>query len=120
MGSATGLHHDRAGRLLLKKRDQLAPAQLPLDLRLSSLVHAMDLEDGLRGIQANHGNAHRGRFPSLQVLTNPHDGTSMPPGPSTPSVGFSNFAEEFVAHGHLRILMLRQTAGPRNKHPICS
>src|SRR5271156_4857642 len=40
MGSATGLHHDRAGRLLLKKRDQLAPAQLPLDLRLSSLVHA--------------------------------------------------------------------------------
>src|SRR5271156_3139691 len=87
MGSATGLHHDRAGRLLLKKRDQLAPAQLPLDLRLSSLVHAMDLEDGLRGIQANHGNAHRGRFPSLQVLTNPHDGTSMPLGPSTPSAG---------------------------------
>jgi len=86
MGSATGLHHDRARLLLLKEEDQLTPAQLPLDLRLSSLVHAMDLEDGLGGIQTNHGNTHCGRLPSLQVFDNPHLGRSMPLTPSTPSV----------------------------------
>jgi hypothetical protein len=51
---------------------------------------------------------------------NPHRGTPMPLGPSTPSVGVSNFAEEYIAHGHFRILVLRQTTGSRNKYPICS
>ena len=63
MRSATGLHHHRAAFLFLEERDQLAPAQFPLDLHLSSLVHAMDLEHGLGCIQADHGNAHGGRFP---------------------------------------------------------
>ena len=43
--------------------------QLALDLRLSGLVHGVDLEDGLGGIQADHANAHRGRLPLLSVLT---------------------------------------------------
>jgi hypothetical protein len=63
MRGATGLHHHRAAFLLLEECDQLAPAHLALELCLSGLVDAVDLEDGLGGIQANHGNAHGGRLP---------------------------------------------------------
>src|SRR3954453_14504356 len=49
--------------LLLEECDQLAPAQLTPEFHLSGLVHAVDLEDGLGGIQADHANAHGGRLP---------------------------------------------------------
>src|SRR4051794_6840335 len=54
MRGATGLHHHRATLLLLEEGDQLAPAHLALELYLSTFVDAVDLEDGLGGIQANH------------------------------------------------------------------
>src|SRR5271166_5612686 len=63
MGSTARLHNDGAGIQLLKERDQFAPSQLALDLHLSGLVHAVHLKDGLGGVQADHGNAHRGRLP---------------------------------------------------------
>src|SRR6185437_9756865 len=83
MRGTTSLHHHRATFLLLEECDQLAPAHLALELCLSSLVHAVDLEDGLGSIQANHGNAHRGRL--LVGSNGPQCGTSLPLGPSTPS-----------------------------------
>jgi hypothetical protein len=63
MRGTTGLHHHRATFLLLEEGDQLAPAQLALELCLSSFVDAVDLEDGLGGIQTDHANAHGGRLP---------------------------------------------------------
>src|SRR3954453_23614072 len=63
MRGATGLHHHRATFLLLEECDQVAPAHLALEFHLSSHVHAVDLEDGLGGIQANHANTHGGRLP---------------------------------------------------------
>ena len=56
------LHDDRAGLLLLEEHDQFAPAQLAPDRGRSGLVYSVDLEDGFRGIQADHGNARRGRL----------------------------------------------------------
>src|ERR1700688_4674530 len=35
---------------------------MPIYLHLSGLVHAVDLEDRLGCVQANHGNAHGGRL----------------------------------------------------------
>jgi hypothetical protein len=48
-----------------------APSSLLRSLRLTSdglseLVHGVDLKDGLGGIQADHGDAHRGRFLSCR------------------------------------------------------
>jgi hypothetical protein len=62
VGGATSFHDDRTSRLLLKERDQIVPSQLPSDLRSSGFVHAMNLEDGLGCIEADHANAHRGRL----------------------------------------------------------
>src|SRR5436305_204511 len=45
MRGATGLHHHHTTLLLLKEGDQVAPAHLALELHLSRLVHAVDLED---------------------------------------------------------------------------
>src|ERR1700674_3068495 len=56
------LHGDDAPLLLLEERDQFTPSQLAPDLHLSGLIHAVHLEDGLGGVQADHGNAHRGRL----------------------------------------------------------
>src|SRR4051795_4446819 len=63
MRGTTGLHHHRATFLLLEECNQVAPAQLALELYLSGLVDAVDLEDGLGGIQADHAKAHGGRLP---------------------------------------------------------
>ena len=73
---AARLHDDRAGLLLLEERPQLAPPQLAPDLGLSELVHGVDLKDGLGGIQADHGDAHRGWFLSADPL-DPHSGTLL-------------------------------------------
>jgi hypothetical protein len=42
---------------------QFAPSQLAPDLHPAGLVHAVHLKEGLGGVQADHGNAHRGRLP---------------------------------------------------------
>src|SRR4051794_41899373 len=73
---AARLHDDRAGLLLLEERPQLAPPQLAPDLGLSGRVHGVDLEDGLGGIQADHGDAHRGWFLSADPL-DPRGGTLL-------------------------------------------
>jgi len=69
MGGTARLHDDGAGLQLVEERDQFAPSQLALDLNLSGLVHAVNLKDGLGGVQADHRNAHRGRLLFLRVLT---------------------------------------------------
>src|SRR4051794_41379461 len=71
---AARLHDDRAGLLLLEERPQLAPPQLAPDLGLSELVHGVDLKDGLGGIQADHGDAHRAWILSADPL-DPRSGT---------------------------------------------
>jgi hypothetical protein len=62
MAGATGLEEHGASRLLLAEPDQLAPMQLALEHRPATLVDAMDLKDGLRGVQPDHGDRHRGRL----------------------------------------------------------
>src|SRR5271166_1283115 len=86
MGSAARLHDDGAGLLLLEEPDQFAPSQLAPDLHLTGLVHAVHLKDGLGGVQANHGNAHRGRLP-LYRFSRPVLWHTDAVGLSTPSVG---------------------------------
>src|SRR6201994_2642974 len=59
MCGATGLHHYYATFLLLEEGDQVASAHLALELHLSGLVHPVNLEHGLGGIQADHATADR-------------------------------------------------------------
>jgi hypothetical protein len=67
MGCAARFHDDGPSSELLEERDQFTPSQLALDLQLSALIHAVDLEYGFGGVQASHGNAHRGRFPFYRL-----------------------------------------------------
>src|ERR1700722_9419446 len=69
MSRAARLHDDRAGFLPLEEADQFAPAQLSPELYLSGFVYCVDLEDGLRGIQTDHRDAHCGRPPFCRSLT---------------------------------------------------
>src|SRR5215218_3832227 len=80
--SAAGLDDHRASCLLLEERDQLVPAQLALENRPSALVHAVDLEHSLCGIQTDHANRHHGRL-LLMVAT--QNVASRCLGSSTPS-----------------------------------
>src|SRR3954471_11918711 len=84
MGGAASLHHDRATFLLFEERDQLAPAQLrpsstfpvsftpwiwKTDLAVSRPIMLMLIAGGS----------------FVAGSDNPHFGTLMPLGPSTPS-----------------------------------
>jgi hypothetical protein len=69
MTRAARLKDDYAGILLPKERDKLAPSKLASDHCLSGLVNGMKLEDGLCGIQTDHGNGHRGWLPFCRFTT---------------------------------------------------
>src|SRR5689334_25287537 len=99
MCGATGLHHYYATFLLLEEGDQVAPAHLALELRLSGLVDAVDLEDGLGGIQADHANAHIGRLPCCRFQRPAVWHIDAVRGPSTPSVGVELSAGGFGSAG---------------------
>jgi hypothetical protein len=80
MRGATRLQHDCAGFLLLKELDRFIPSQLAPDLWIAILIHSMNLEDGLGGIQANHGNTHPDRLHCVGSHDR-HGGTRQPQSP---------------------------------------
>src|SRR4051795_8825615 len=69
MAGTAGLEEHGASRLLLEEPDQLAPVQLAPEHRPATLIEAVDLKDGLRGVQPDHGDRHRGRL--LLVFARP-------------------------------------------------
>ena len=115
MRRAARLQNDDAGLLLLEERDQVVPLQLALQLQLSGLVNGVNMENGLGGIQADHGNTHRGRLPSLQVLTTRTCGTPMPSGVVHPiwtlpreKMHLTVFRTDFVGQSLRLALMLQK------------
>jgi hypothetical protein len=63
MGRTAGLHDHGAARLSLEEGDQLVAPQLALELDLAPRVDAMEVEDGLGGVDADHADAHRWQLP---------------------------------------------------------
>src|SRR5664279_2598800 len=61
MGRTARLHHNGGCFLLLEKRDQVFPLDFAADHDVSSLINSVNLEHRFCGVEANHGNGHRGR-----------------------------------------------------------
>src|SRR5664279_2798857 len=61
VGRTARLHNDRAFLLLLEERDQVFPLDLAAYHCVSCGVDGVHLEHRLCSVEANHGNAHRGR-----------------------------------------------------------
>src|SRR5664279_833591 len=61
VGRTARLHNDRAFLLLLEERDQVFPLDLAAYHCVSCGVDGGHLEHRLCSVEANHGNAHRGR-----------------------------------------------------------
>src|SRR5664279_1694812 len=61
MGRTARLHHDGGCFLLLEKCDQVFPLDFAADHDVSGLINSVNLEHRFGGVEANHGNGHRGR-----------------------------------------------------------
>jgi hypothetical protein len=63
MRGGAGLNADKARKLLLKERQDLAAPQLPAHNSSARCINTMDLKDVLREIKADRGNFVHGRLP---------------------------------------------------------
>ena len=86
VGRPARLQHHRACGLHLEEPDHLAAAQLAPDLGTALLVDAVDLKAGLGGVEADHDNAHGGRFLGIGSTARTL-ARRCRQGPSTPSPG---------------------------------
>src|SRR3954452_24374371 len=79
MGRTARLHDHGAARLLLEEADQLVALQLALQEHFALSIEAVQMENRLGGVHADHANAHHGRLPCCGSRQ-PHLGTPMPLG----------------------------------------